>query len=508
MGYQLQPNLIVCLLILLSLVLCFHLLEAAFHQYHQYHPYLLGSRGNIWNPGDDPSFTDHHTFIEKSSHSRRRLSLQLPNSKPSMLFMVTSKDEIVNNAKERKNDWFSRFSKKEPKDDSKEKKNKSRKEKNEDKRKRVKKKEDVKQRMSDDDNNNGNWLSRVSRKVFSKPQENELKKGPILSKKRDLFLKSKLGQVSTLSNRDLTEPSIQEEIPENKPKLWQSLEMEIQEKSELRKKELLEKSLQQKQESKLKYQKQMELLQRNKAIADAASNKKDTNLFPFLSQNNTAITTKPKDKDVQVNETKSWGVANFASNLWNNTFKSSNAKKEVEEWITVCPKTRISPNQIVPVVAAGLDLLLVASKDGNSVYCIANSCPHLGTPLDLGTLERRPRKPLSSSEKISASNLKKKSRLISNNTYIDNMFSNNDDGCEDCIVCPLHQTAFALQNGEVRGEWCPYPPVVGKLMGTVKSQSNLPTFEIRVRGKNIEVRISSDLGIEENGDKKNFLDIF
>jgi len=81
----------------------------------------------------------------------------------------------------------------------------------------------------------------------------------------------------------------------------------------------------------------------------------------------------------------------------------------------------------------------------------------------------------------------------------------------------LHRTAFALQNGEVRGEWCPYPPVVGKLMGTVKTKSNLATFEIRVRGKNIEVRISSDLNsvlIDDdnndgnNSEKKNFLDIF
>ena len=57
--------------------------------------------------------------------------------------------------------------------------------------------------------------------------------------------------------------------------------------------------------------------------------------------------------------------------------------------------------------------------------------------------------------------------------------------------CPLHHTAFALESGEVRGEWCPYPPVLGKVMGTVKRKEVLPVFDVRVKGKNIEVRLNS-----------------
>ena len=67
-----------------------------------------------------------------------------------------------------------------------------------------------------------------------------------------------------------------------------------------------------------------------------------------------------------------------------------------EEWIVVAPKTRIMPGEIVPLTVAGIDLLLVASKDGSQLHCIANSCPHLGTPLELASLERRPIEPSSS----------------------------------------------------------------------------------------------------------------
>mmetsp|Transcript_26708 Transcript_26708/g.32391 ORF Transcript_26708/g.32391 Transcript_26708/m.32391 type:complete len:533 (-) Transcript_26708:89-1687(-) len=143
------------------------------------------------------------------------------------------------------------------------------------------------------------------------------------------------------------------------------------------------------------------------------------------------------------------------SNVWDSI--SSSISKKQEEWIVVGPKTIISPGLIVPVTAAGLSLLLVASKDGTKLHCIANSCPHLGTPLETGTLEKRPK-------------------------------------CDsECIVCPTHKTAFSLESGEVKGEWCPYPPVIGTMMGNIKPKARLPTFEVRARGKNIEVRINSSV---------------
>jgi nitrite reductase/ring-hydroxylating ferredoxin subunit len=146
-------------------------------------------------------------------------------------------------------------------------------------------------------------------------------------------------------------------------------------------------------------------------------------------------------------------------------------KGDDDNWVVACPKTRISPGEAVPIVVEGLNLLLIASNDAKQLYCVANQCPHLGTPLETGRLEKRP--------KIGGASVEQPSVVVS--TF------------EDCIVCPLHHTAFALDSGEVRGEWCPYPPIIGSLMGVIKPQANLPIFAVRVKGKNIEVRLNSAL---------------
>lgn len=147
-----------------------------------------------------------------------------------------------------------------------------------------------------------------------------------------------------------------------------------------------------------------------------------------------------------------------------------------EEWVVAFPKSRIDPGEVKPIRVAGVDLLVVASRDGKKIYCIANSCSHLGTPLETGMMERRPTKDGLSSE--------------------------------DCIVCPLHKTAFALETGQVNGEWCPYPPVLGNMLGAIKAKSSVAVFDIRIRGKNIEIKLNSRLSdfdddSRDNKDSKN-----
>ena len=214
------------------------------------------------------------------------------------------------------------------------------------------------------------------------------------------------------------------------------------------------------------------------------------------------------DKNKEENDKKSGsksqrfgGVVSAAQKLVSGVFEG-----KPEEWIVIAPKTRIAPGEIVAITAAGIDLLLIASKDGSAVHCVANSCPHLGTPLEVGSLERLPIE--SGSQSSSASSSSENSEILPVQKD-SSFFRENDiasmlkqDGCEDCIVCPLHKTAFALKSGEVRGEWCPYPPVIGKLTGAIKQQTNLPIFDVRTRGKNIEVRLNTPVEIKDDSSEK------
>lgn len=115
-----------------------------------------------------------------------------------------------------------------------------------------------------------------------------------------------------------------------------------------------------------------------------------------------------------------------------------------EEWVVACPKTRVGPGQIVPCSVNGIDIIIFASRDGQRLDAFANACPHLGSPFDLATIERKP--PVK----------KDKGKMTMDDSTV--------DGCVDCIVCPVHQTAFEIQSGQVSGDWCPYPPILGGVM--------------------------------------------
>mmetsp|Transcript_22994 Transcript_22994/g.35459 ORF Transcript_22994/g.35459 Transcript_22994/m.35459 type:complete len:342 (+) Transcript_22994:59-1084(+) len=178
------------------------------------------------------------------------------------------------------------------------------------------------------------------------------------------------------------------------------------------------------------------------------------------------------DKSSEENQSPIGALSNAATNALSSVQSATQSVTQSvfgkpEEWVAVCPKTRIAPGEAVPVVAAGLDLLLYASRDGRKLYCVPNQCSHLGTPLETGIIQK----------------MKENS---------DGVALPNNNGCE-CVVCPLHRTAFNLENGEVVGEWCPYPPLLGKAMGEVKKKNKLATFATRIKGKNIEVRINSAL---------------
>lgn len=54
-----------------------------------------------------------------------------------------------------------------------------------------------------------------------------------------------------------------------------------------------------------------------------------------------------------------------------------------EEWVPVLKSSDIAAGDLVPVEVDGLAVLVAADLDGK-IFAIANSCPHLGTPLENG----------------------------------------------------------------------------------------------------------------------------
>ncbi|MEC8548824.1 MAG: Rieske (2Fe-2S) protein [Candidatus Thermoplasmatota archaeon] len=63
---------------------------------------------------------------------------------------------------------------------------------------------------------------------------------------------------------------------------------------------------------------------------------------------------------------------------------------------------------------------------------------------------------------------------------------------EDCITCPLHQSRYELETGEVR-EWSPFPllPAYGRLVGSMRKKRPLQVHEVREKEGWIEVRLTS-----------------
>lgn len=113
-------------------------------------------------------------------------------------------------------------------------------------------------------------------------------------------------------------------------------------------------------------------------------------------------------------------------------------------WTTICDSKELSPNSLKAGFGAGQDILIATDKGGKP-FAAANVCPHIGTPLDQGTVEN------------------------------------------GAIVCPLHRSAFDLKSGNLVGPWCPAPPLIGPLTGKLKSPRSLQVFQCRTQGGKVQV---------------------
>jgi nitrite reductase/ring-hydroxylating ferredoxin subunit len=123
-------------------------------------------------------------------------------------------------------------------------------------------------------------------------------------------------------------------------------------------------------------------------------------------------------------------------------------REEVEmDWIKVLPQDELPDGQRRVVQVEGHPVLLLRRQ--GQIYAVDDTCPHMGASLEAGKI--------------------------------------TEDGA---IVCPRHHSAFDLRTGEVK-EWTPWPPGVGRLLGTVSREKALAVYPTRVDKDGIWV------GVEE-----------
>ena len=62
------------------------------------------------------------------------------------------------------------------------------------------------------------------------------------------------------------------------------------------------------------------------------------------------------------------------------------------------------------------------------------------------------------------------------------------------IINITHSTCIYLYVGDVVGDWCPFPPILGPLiLGNLAPPEKVATFPVRSKGSNIEVFIDRNL---------------
>ncbi|MBN1876933.1 MAG: Rieske (2Fe-2S) protein [Anaerolineae bacterium] len=118
----------------------------------------------------------------------------------------------------------------------------------------------------------------------------------------------------------------------------------------------------------------------------------------------------------------------------------------VQNWIKVISQEELVAGERRVVTVEGHTVLLI--HEGDHIYAILNACPHMRLPLKGGKI--------------------------------------TEDGA---IVCPFHRSAFDLDTGDVKA-WSPWPPVVGKMLGTVSKEKALRVFPTKVEAGYIWIGLS------------------
>jgi len=105
-------------------------------------------------------------------------------------------------------------------------------------------------------------------------------------------------------------------------------------------------------------------------------------------------------------------------------------------WEKVLPENELPEGTRQVVKVQEHSILLI--HEAGAIYAMLSTCPHMHLPL--------------------------KSAKITNG---------------ETITCPFHHSAFDLKTGDVKA-WSTWPPVVGKMLGSVSREKALHIFPTRV----------------------------
>jgi len=128
---------------------------------------------------------------------------------------------------------------------------------------------------------------------------------------------------------------------------------------------------------------------------------------------------------------------------------TSTPTMKTEAWVPLISTSEIAPGELKGVLTMGQSILVSCDYDGQ-VYASANICPHLGTPLTDGSI---------------------------------------GDGV---LTCAQHKSSWDLSTGDLSGEWCPYPKLIGPLLGKLQGPQPLAVYPVRQNGGDIEALLNVD----------------
>ncbi len=115
------------------------------------------------------------------------------------------------------------------------------------------------------------------------------------------------------------------------------------------------------------------------------------------------------------------------------------------KWIEVLDENRLPEGAREVVEVDGVPVLLIRHR--GEIFATAAHCPHMGAPLKDGRITE-----------------------------------------EGLLICPRHRSAFSLRTGDV-AEWTPWPPGVGRFLGTLRREHALRVYPVREEGGRIQIGV-------------------